>query len=328
LPHYEGRKVVSVDDSAQSSLTKPRKVATITDPASETKRIQTLRWRRSQSGANPVSSVKFPGAGKNTGYRAIFRPFWRVRRPNTPEFLRISRTNSLYSEAGNFPTVAGNKITLGGYFGCPSGKSPSAGLSRPRQVGNSRPSLGTIGVCTTPLPFGPGVVTQKLSHYRPGSWMVREHRRRYSLAECLRVGTRKLTEQSMARDEVWFNLPQAVVLEATRDIDLVPPLASGEASLVLQRANHILAQQASVPLEDDAPKTKRRAAYKRLQQELHANRSESRYLAAERRLWALFARGVTVKAAKEQDGTLEKVDPAEFTRLEPRGFDAFARARF
>jgi hypothetical protein len=126
----------------------------------------------------------------------------------------------------------------------------------------------------------------------------------------------------MARDEVWLNLPQAAILEATRDIDLTLRMTDDDPNLLLVKANRILATPASVPLEDGSPKTKRRRAYKQLQQELRANKAKSSYGAAERRVWGLLAGGLTVKAGRLCGRKMKKVDPAEFTRLEPRGFDA------
>jgi hypothetical protein len=130
----------------------------------------------------------------------------------------------------------------------------------------------------------------------------------------------------MAREEVWFNLPQAVVLEATRDIEAALRLSDDDPDLLSLNANRILSLQASVLLEDEAPEAERRDAFARLQKQLYANKTTSRYLAAERRVWGLLARGVTAKASKRRGGTLEKVDAAEFTRLQPKGVDAIDRS--
>ena len=126
----------------------------------------------------------------------------------------------------------------------------------------------------------------------------------------------------MAREEVWFNLPQAVVLEATRDIELVLRLSDKDPDLLLQDANRALGLRASVPLEDEAPEAERRDAFARLQEELYANMTTSPYLTAEGRVWSLFIRGVPVKARRKLGGVLRTLEPVEFTRLEPRGVNA------
>jgi hypothetical protein len=130
----------------------------------------------------------------------------------------------------------------------------------------------------------------------------------------------------MKREEVWLNLPQAVVFAATHDIEAALRLSDDNPDLLMLNANRVLSRQASVPLEEDAPEAERRDAFARLQEELYVSRTPSRYLAAESRVWGLLARGVTASATKRRGGSLEKVDPAEFTRLQPKGVDAIDRS--
>jgi hypothetical protein len=121
---------------------------------------------------------------------------------------------------------------------------------------------------------------------------------------------------------VWLNLPQAVVLSATRSIALALGLTDDNPDLLLLKANRILGVRAAVPLETEATDEQRRDAYKQLRHASLATDGESRYLVAQRRLAELLAAGVTVKASRKYNGPYEVVDPAEFTRLELRGGDA------
>lgn len=65
----------------------------------------------------------------------------------------------------------------------------------------------------------------------------------------------------MAREQVWFNLPQVVVLTATRDLTL--KVVASNPDLLLVKANQILGERDSVPL-DAEPGTE--AAHKAIRQ--------------------------------------------------------------
>jgi hypothetical protein len=58
----------------------------------------------------------------------------------------------------------------------------------------------------------------------------------------------------------WLNVPQAVVLEATRDIDLALGLTSETPALLIVKGNRIVGHRTVVPLEANAGEEQRHAA--------------------------------------------------------------------
>ena len=56
----------------------------------------------------------------------------------------------------------------------------------------------------------------------------------------------------MARQQVWLTLPQVVVLEATRDLDLVFQVMGSNPDLLPIKANQILGMPAYVPIEAES----------------------------------------------------------------------------
>ncbi len=61
----------------------------------------------------------------------------------------------------------------------------------------------------------------------------------------------------MSDDGPWLNVPQAVVLEATRDIELVLGLTETNPALLVIRANQLIALRTEIPLEPDADNEQR-----------------------------------------------------------------------
>ena len=56
----------------------------------------------------------------------------------------------------------------------------------------------------------------------------------------------------MTDDGPWLNVPQAVVLEVTRDIELAVGLTAETTALLVIKANQLLARRTEIPLEADA----------------------------------------------------------------------------
>jgi hypothetical protein len=66
----------------------------------------------------------------------------------------------------------------------------------------------------------------------------------------------------MSDDGPWLNVPQAVVLEATRDIELVRGLTETNPALLVIRANQLIALRTEIPLEPDADNEQRGDAFR------------------------------------------------------------------
>jgi len=101
----------------------------------------------------------------------------------------------------------------------------------------------------------------------------------------------------MARQQAWLTLPQVVVLEATRDLDLVFQVTGSNPDLLSIKANQILGMLAYVPIEAEASDEQRRDALRQLRQEKLPGERESRYLVAQQRVAGLLAGGVPVKVS-------------------------------
>jgi hypothetical protein len=123
----------------------------------------------------------------------------------------------------------------------------------------------------------------------------------------------------------WLNVPQAVVLEATRDIDLALGLTSETPALLIVKANRIVGHRTVVPLEANAGEEQRHAALQKFEEEKTTILAGSRYLDTQQRvLWRLIA-GVRSKARRRAGGRFEDVDPVEYIGAELQGLDAIDR---
>ena len=126
----------------------------------------------------------------------------------------------------------------------------------------------------------------------------------------------------MAREQVWFTLPQAVVLLATRDLDLCLQVTGSDSDLLVVKANRLLGMRGFVPLDPEAGGEEEREALRKLREEKLAGKHESRYLTTQKQLPDLLARGISVRGSRNPGGPLKRIDSTEFTRLELRGLDA------
>jgi hypothetical protein len=125
----------------------------------------------------------------------------------------------------------------------------------------------------------------------------------------------------MSEDGPWLNVPQTVVLEATRDIKLALGLTGSDPTLLEIKASRQIAVH-TIPLEANADNAQRRDALRRLREEVAASQENSRYLEGQQRVHQRLLAGVGVKASRTPGGACESVDPVEFTRVELRGVDA------
>src|SRR5947209_5145447 len=103
--------------------------------------------------------------------------------------------------------------------------------------------------------------------------------RDHSSRRCLNAA-----EFPMSEDGPWLNVPQAVVLEATRDINLALDLTEDDPVLLVIKANQRIALRTVIPLEEDADDEQRRDAVRRLREERAALHGGDRYQEAQQRL--------------------------------------------
>jgi hypothetical protein len=86
------------------------------------------------------------------------------------------------------------------------------------------------------------------------------------------------------RRKLRLNVRQAVVLEATRDIELALNLTADNPALLVIRANQLLALRTTIPLEEDADKERWVDAFRKMQEAKAATQADNRYLEAQRRV--------------------------------------------
>ena len=126
----------------------------------------------------------------------------------------------------------------------------------------------------------------------------------------------------MSDDGPWLNVPQAVVLEATRDIELVLGLTETNPALLVIRANQLIALRTEIPLEPDADNEQRGDAFRKFHESKAAMQAGSQYLEAQERARRRLVLGVRTKARRAPGGRYESVDPVEYTGAELQGMDA------
>jgi hypothetical protein len=125
----------------------------------------------------------------------------------------------------------------------------------------------------------------------------------------------------MTDDGPRLNVPQAVVLEATRDIELVLDLTAETTALLMIKANRVLGPTV-IPLEADADEEQRLDALRKFHEAKTAMQADSHYLETERRVHGRLVAGVRTKARRTPGGRYESVDPVEYTGAELQGVDA------
>jgi hypothetical protein len=126
----------------------------------------------------------------------------------------------------------------------------------------------------------------------------------------------------MTDDGPWLNVPQAVVLEATRDIELVLALTAETTALLMIKANRVLGGRTVIPLEEDADEEQRLDALRKFHEAKTATQAGSHYLEAQQRVHGRLVAGARTKARRAPGGRYESVDPVEYTAAELQGIDA------
>jgi hypothetical protein len=102
----------------------------------------------------------------------------------------------------------------------------------------------------------------------------------------------------------WLNLPQTIVL---------------------MKANQIIAHRTAIALEPDADEEQRRAALIELRQARTAMGGNNLYVKAQQRIHQRLISGVATKARRTPAGPYENIDPVEYTGVELQEFDAIAK---
>ena len=113
----------------------------------------------------------------------------------------------------------------------------------------------------------------------------------------------------MTDDDPWLNVPQAVVLEATRDIELVPDLTAETAALLQINAIWRLARRPVIPPETN-PHLEQWGDTRKIFDEAKATLRPD-YLEAQQQVKRRLAAGVRTKARRTPGGPYESVDPVE-----------------
>ena len=116
--------------------------------------------------------------------------------------------------------------------------------------------------------------------------------------------------------EIWLNIPQAVVLEATGDLKRARGLKERDPQLLVVKTALLLPPLGRVPIEPDASDEEMRLALRRIREEIEPRSSERSYAVSLRRIHAKLLDGVTAKGRRAPNLPLEVIDPAEFVCLE------------
>jgi hypothetical protein len=122
--------------------------------------------------------------------------------------------------------------------------------------------------------------------------------------------------------EIWLNVPQAVVLEATEDLERANGLVERNPLLLVIRATRLLPPLARVPIEPDASDAELQLAARKVREEIEPQQSRRCYAISLRRVHSKLRGGVTIKGRRAPNVPVDIIDPAEFVCLELDGVDA------
>jgi len=126
----------------------------------------------------------------------------------------------------------------------------------------------------------------------------------------------------MSLAEIWLNIPQAVVLEATGDLVRARALDAPDPDLLVIKATWLLPPMVSAPVDAGASAAEARRAFRSRMGEVDAQAARGGYERALRQVHAKLINGVTTKGSRAPHLPVEVIDPAEFARLELRNIDA------
>ena len=121
-------------------------------------------------------------------------------------------------------------------------------------------------------------------------------------------------------DELWLNVPQAVVLSATGDLDLALGLVAPDPDLLVFKANAVVARRTVIPVAADPDPKQRAEAFRKLQES--KIEEEGRYAELERQVHRYVIAGTRTTASRTPGGPYENINPVEYTRAEFQGVDA------
>jgi hypothetical protein len=126
-------------------------------------------------------------------------------------------------------------------------------------------------------------------------------------------------------NRLWLTVPQAVVLEVTRNLDLALSLTEDDPNLVVIIANRLTARPRVIPLEADSDEDEKLEARRQLHKDKDALKDTSRYTQGQQRVHQRLIAGLTAQASRIPGGPYEVVDPVEFTSVELIGVDAVSK---
>jgi hypothetical protein len=121
--------------------------------------------------------------------------------------------------------------------------------------------------------------------------------------------------------EIWLNIPQAVVLEATGDLERARSLEGHDPLLLVIGAAYLLPPLAIASLPPGAGKAETLYTFRKLLGDMGSRTAGGCYDNALRRVRGKLINGVTTKGSRAPNLPVEVVDNAEFTRLDLRGID-------
>lgn len=122
--------------------------------------------------------------------------------------------------------------------------------------------------------------------------------------------------------EIWLNIPQAVVLEATKKLERARGLKERDPQLLLLKASLLLPPLGTVPVKADASEEETRLALRTLKDEMGSRTSQRCYDVYSRRVHAKMINGVTTKGRLGPKLPLQLIDPAEVACFELDGVNA------
>jgi hypothetical protein len=126
----------------------------------------------------------------------------------------------------------------------------------------------------------------------------------------------------MTDEGPWLNIPQAVVLEVTRDIEVVAGLTADNVTLLVIKANQLLPPRIEIPLEANADSDQWFDALSKFEEAKPAMLADSRYLEGQQRVRRRLLEGVRTKFKRTPDGPYENVDRVEYIGTELQGVNA------
>jgi hypothetical protein len=137
-------------------------------------------------------------------------------------------------------------------------------------------------------------------------------------------GSRTMAEHHLKGNvlaEIWLNIPQAVVLEATKDLERARGLKGRDPQLLLIKAA-LLLPLGTAPVKPDASVEETQLALRMLKEEMDSRTSQRSYDVFLRRVHVKIIDGVTTKGRRALNLSLVIIDPAEAACFELDGVNA------